>query len=109
MCRFRMNCAIVSSMNTFTLLRQRKPEILAIAAQYGVGNVRVFGSVVRGEDSESSDIDLLVSMDKNRSLYDLIGFQQSIEKTLGRKTDVLTENAISRYLRDRILGEAQAL
>lgn len=96
-------------MNTFTLLRQRKLEILAIAAQYGVSNVRVFGSVVRGEDSESSDIDLLVSMDKNRSLYDLIGFQQSIEKTLGRKTDVLTENAISRYLRDRILGEAQAL
>ena len=96
-------------MNTFTLLRQRRPEILAIAARYGVGNIRVFGSTVRGEDSELSDIDLLVSMDKNRSLYDLIGFQQSIEKALGRKADVLTENAISRYLRDHILGEAQAL
>ena len=96
-------------MNTFTLLRQRKLEILAIAARYGVGNIRVFGSAVRGEDSELSDIDLLVSMDKNRSLYDLIGFQQSIEKALGRKADVLTENAISRYLRDHILGEAQAL
>jgi predicted nucleotidyltransferase len=96
-------------MNTFNLLRQRKPEILAIAALHGVVNVRVFGSVARGEDSESSDIDLLVSMDKNRSLYDLIGFQQDIEKTLGRSADVLTENGINRYLRDQILGEATAL
>jgi len=96
-------------MNTLNLLRTKKAEILAAAEKHGAGNVRVFGSVARGEDVEGSDIDLLVSMESNRSLYDLIGLQQEIEQMLGRKTDVLTERSINRYLRERILQEATAL
>lgn len=96
-------------MNTLTLLRNKKADILAAAARHGAGNVRVFGSVARGEDSEASDIDILVSMEANRSLYDLIALQQEIERLLGRRTDLLTEKSINRYLQQQILQEAQAL
>ena len=59
--------------------------------------------------TEASDIDLLVSMEENRSLYDLIGLQQEIEQMFGRRTDVLTDKSINRYLQERILQEAMAL
>ena len=96
-------------MKTLELLRNKRADILAAAARHGAGNVRVFGSSARGEDTEASDIDLLVSMDQNRSLYDLIGLQQEIELMFGRKTDVLTDKSINRYLQERILKEATAL
>jgi uncharacterized protein len=96
-------------MNTLELLRNKKADILAAAARHGAGNVRVFGSAARGEDTEASDIDLLVSMEANRSLYDLIGLQQEIEQMFGRRTDVLTDKSINRYLQERILQEATAL
>jgi predicted nucleotidyltransferase len=96
-------------MNTLRTLQIRKAEILALAAKHGASNVRLFGSVVRGEDQPDSDVDLLVDMQENRSLFDLIGLQQDIEKMLGRKVDVLTPDGINRYLKDRILGEAAPL
>ncbi len=96
-------------MNTLSILQIRKAEILALAAKHGASNVRLFGSVVRGEDQPDSDVDLLVDMQENRGLFDLIGLQQDIEKMLGRKVDVLTPDGINRYLKDRILGEAAPL
>jgi predicted nucleotidyltransferase len=96
-------------MSTLDSLLQRKTEILAIAARHGAGNVRVFGSVAREDDANNSDIDLLVSMEENRTLYDLIGLKQDMEKLFGRKTDVLSDNAINHHLKDRILGEARPL
>jgi hypothetical protein len=96
-------------MSTLNTLQIRKAEILALAAKHGASNVRLFGSVVRGEDQPDSDVDLLVDMQDNRSLFDLIGLQQDIEKMLGRKVDVLTPDGINRYLKDRILGEAAPL
>ena len=96
-------------MNTLSVLQSKRAEILALAAKHGASNVRLFGSVVRGEDKEDSDVDLLVDMQATRSLFDLIGLQQDIEKILGKKVDVLTPNGINRYLKDRILGEAAPL
>ena len=96
-------------MNTLSTLQIRKAEILALAAKHGASNVRLFGSVVRGEDQPDSDVDLLVDMQENRSLFDLIGLQQDIEKTLGKKVDVLTPDGINRYLKDKILAEAAPL
>ena len=96
-------------VSTLDLLRSRRDELLAIAARHGGANLRVFGSVARGEDTGASDLDFLVDMAEERSLYDLVGLQQEIEKLLGRKTDLLTENGISRYLRERILAEAVEL
>ncbi|MDP1597486.1 MAG: nucleotidyltransferase family protein [Methylotenera sp.] len=82
-------------MNTLELIRSKKSDILAIATRHGAKNVRVFGSVARGEDTDTSDVDLLVSMEKNRSLYDLIGLQQEIQDILKRNVDVLTDRSIN--------------
>ncbi len=93
-------------MSTLDLLRSRRNALVTIGARHGARNIRVFGSVARGDDTETSDIDLLVDMEQGRSLLDLVGFQQEVSEALGRNTDVLTANAISPYLRDRILSEA---
>jgi hypothetical protein len=96
-------------MNTLKLIQDKKSDILAIAARHGAANMRLFGSVARGDDSETSDVDLLVSMEKNRSLYDLIGLQQDVQKILNRKVDVLTDKSINSYLQTKILQEAVLL
>ena len=96
-------------MSTLEMLKKHKAEILAIAAKHGASNVRIFGSVIRGEDTEESDVDFLVDMASDRSLFDLVGFQLEIEALVDRKADVLTENGLSRYLKDLILAEATPL
>ncbi len=96
-------------MNTRELLRKKRAEILAIAAKHGASNVRIFGSVARSEDTTTSDVDILVDMHGDRSLLDLVALKQDIEELLGRRADVLTEESISRYLRDRIRAQARPL
>jgi predicted nucleotidyltransferase len=90
-------------------LRARRHEILQIAARHGARDVRIFGSVVRGEAGSASDVDVLVDMDKGRSLLDLVAFWQDLEELLACKVDVVTDGGISPYLRDRIYAEAQPL
>ena len=65
--------------------------------------------MARGDETGKSDIDFLVAMEPDRNLYDLVGLQQDIENLLGRKADVITENSINRYLKERILREAVPL
>lgn len=96
-------------MRTLDLLRRKKAQLVALAAAHGARNIRIFGSVARGEESVNSDVDLLVEMEEGRSLYDLVGLQLDIEELLGKKADVLTEGGINRYLRERILAEARPL
>ncbi len=96
-------------MNTRELLKTKRAEILTIATKHGASNVRMFGSVVRGEDTASSDVDILVDMHSVRSLLDLAALKQDIEELLGRRADVLTEESISRYLRDRSRAQARSL
>ena len=91
-----------------TIDRNRE-EILRIAAHHGARNVRVFGSVARGEDRSDSDLDLLVEMEDERSLLDLVGLEQDLEALLQRKVDVLTDESIHPALRQRITAEARAL
>jgi len=81
-------------------------EILQLADRHGVTNVRVFGSVARGEATADSDLDLLVSMAPGRSLFDLVAFSQAVEDRLGHAVDVVTEGEVSPFLRDRIIAEA---
>jgi len=90
-------------------LRERREDILRIARQYGGMNVRVFGSHVNGEPRPDSDLDILLVMEPGRSLFDLIGIKQDLEHLLGCKVDVITEDGISPYLRERILQEAVVL
>jgi predicted nucleotidyltransferase len=90
-------------------LQSKRQEILRIAANYGAHNVRLFGSVARGDDHAGSDLDLLVDMEPGRSLLDLIGLGQELEELLARKVDVLTDASVHPALRDRILSEARSL
>jgi predicted nucleotidyltransferase len=78
-------------------------------AQHGAHNVRVFGSVARGEAGPTSDVDLLVEMDRGRSLLDLIELSQKLEAFLQRKVDILTDGGLSPYLKQRIHAEAVPL
>lgn len=90
-------------------LRSRRHEILSMAAHHGATNVRVFGSVLHGDDRPDSDIDLLVEVEPGRSLLDIIGLEQDLEQLLGRRVEVLTVGGLSPYLEQRILGEAASL
>ena len=84
-------------------------EILRVARANGATAVRVFGSRARGEASDASDLDLLVQLEPKRSLLDLVGMKQALEDLLGIRVDVVTEQALSPYLRAGILAEAKEL
>lgn len=90
-------------------LRNRREEILAIAQKHGAYNIRIFGSVARGEARDDSDVDFLVELEKERSLLDRIGLMQDLEDLLGRKVDVVKPENLHERIRERILGEAIAL
>ena len=90
-------------------LRTKRQEILHIAERYGAHNIRVFGSVARGEDQPESDVDLLVDMASGRSLLDLVGLGQDLEELLDRKVDLVTDASLHPALRDRIRAEARLL
>jgi predicted nucleotidyltransferase len=90
-------------------LRQKRNEIIQIAARHGAHNLRLFGSVARGDDRAGSDIDLLVDMEPDRSLLDVVGLGQDLEELLARKVDVLTDASLHPALRERILAESRPL
>ncbi|NJM71905.1 MAG: nucleotidyltransferase family protein [Scytonema sp. RU_4_4] len=90
------------------LLPFRK-EILEIAAKYGAYNVRVFGSVARGEAKPESDVDFLVEIEPQRTLLDQISLMQSLEALLGRKVDVAESETLHPAIKERILKEAVIL
>jgi uncharacterized protein len=90
-------------------LRQYRHEILDAAARHGVRDVRVFGSIARGDDHENSDVDFLVDVEPGRTLLDVIAFEQDVQQLLGRNVDVLTDGGLSPYLQQRILAEAASL
>lgn len=96
-------------MGITEIIGGQREQILAVARRYGARNVRVFGSVARGEARADSDIDLLVDMEPGRSLLDLAGLVVDLRDMLGRKVDVVTESGLYWLLRQRILAEARPL
>jgi predicted nucleotidyltransferase len=96
-------------MASSKILQDKRQEILRIAGAHGARNVRVFGSVSRGEAGTESDVDLLVKLEPGRSLLDLIAIKQELEDLLGREVDVVTEDAVSPYIREQVLKEAVSL
>lgn len=90
-------------------LQEQRAEILRLCAIYGARNLRVFGSVARGEADEQSDVDFLVEMEPGRSLFDLGGLQYELEHLLGRPVDVVTERGLKTRIRDRVILEAVPL
>ena len=90
-------------------LREKRDEILGIAAKHGAFNVRVFGSVARGEADEQSDIDFVVAFEPGRSLLDHAALWLDLQELLGCKVDVVSDRGIKPRFRDRVLNEAVPL
>lgn len=105
-------------MNKLTPIAQKlnaqRQAILQIAQTYGADNLRIFGSVARGDDDFASDLDLLVDLEPGRSLFDLGGLTMDLQELLGCKIDIVTENGLKKRIRDtasatlreRVLQEA---
>ena len=91
------------------LLKDRREEIMRIAAVHGARNVRLFGSAARGEATDTSDLDFLVEMEPERSLLDLVGLRNDLMDLLGREVDVVTEDSLYWLLRRKILRQARPL
>lgn len=96
-------------MELENLLRLQREAILHTATKYGAFNVRVFGSVARGDARVDSDIDLLVELEPGRSLLDLGGLLMDLQALLRCKVDVVTENSLRPRVRERVLQEAVPL
>lgn len=97
-------------MKIAELLKAHRAEILAIAARHGASNVRVFGSVARGEAGPDSDVDFLVDLEPGRTLLDHGQLQIDLETLLGCRVDVITERGLRRsHVRARVLDEAVPL
>lgn len=80
-----------------------------LCRQYDVARLGVFGSIARGEASADSDVDLIVEFSRPKSLLSLVALERQMASALGKKVDLLTEAAISPYLRDRILRDLRII
>ena len=96
-------------MLTLEQLRAKREALIALADRHKAENVRVFGSVARGEENENSDVDILVHFRQGASLFDLMDLKEDTEELLGLAVDIVSDRGLSPYLASRILGEARPL
>jgi predicted nucleotidyltransferase len=96
-------------MDLLEFVQSKREEILRLAVRRGVHNVRLFGSVARGEAGPDSDVDFLVDLEPGRSLLDLGGLLMDLQRLLERKVDVVTEAGLRPRIRPRVLKEARSL
>jgi uncharacterized protein len=97
-----MSSDTAESQQVMEILKLKRKELLALALKHGASNIRIFGSVARGEETEGSDIDLLVDMAEDASLLDLIRLKNDLEDLLGRPIDITTKPALHPMLADTI-------
>jgi predicted nucleotidyltransferase len=91
------------------LLEEQREKILRLGIRHGAKNIRVFGSVARGEADAHSDVDFLVEMEPGRTLMDMGGLLMDLQELLGCKVDVVSEKGLRVRIRDRVLREAVPL
>lgn len=96
-------------MDVETILREKRKEILHVAEKHGAHNVRIFGSVARGQADDQSDIDLLVTMEPGRSLLDHAALWLEMQQLLGWEVDVISDRGLKPRIRERVLREARPL
>jgi predicted nucleotidyltransferase len=90
-------------------LHRRRDDILAVAPRHGVSNLRLFGSVARGEERADSDIDLLVDLADDRGFDDYLALIDELESLFARRVEVVIERSLSRHFRPYVEAEAQPL
>lgn len=93
----------------FDQLKKQKKSIISIAKRHGAFDVRVFGSVARGESLDNSDIDFLVKLESGRSLLDLAKAKRELQHVLGRKVDIVTEAGLRPRIKNEVLQQARPL
>jgi predicted nucleotidyltransferase len=96
-------------MGISQVLRDKRDEIVRIASRHGAANIRIFGSVARGEAGPESDIDLLIDVGSQTSSWFPAGLIIDLENLLGRRVEVVTERALDPQIREHVLGEAVPL
>ena len=96
-------------MSRLELLKANREKILELAEKHGAYDIRVFGSVVRGEDNGESDVDLLIKYRSETSPWFPAGFKLDLEDLLGCSVDVVSEAGLHRLIKDDVLSEAQPL
>ena len=96
-------------MDIEAVLREKREEILRVAEKHGAHNVRIFGSVARGQADDQSDVDLLVTMEPGRSLLDQAALWVEIQELLGYQVDVVSDRGLKLRMRERVLREARPL
>ncbi len=94
---------------TFELVRAKREEIQRLAAKHGARNIRVFGSVARGDARPDSDVDFLIDVEPATSSWFPAGLVQDLEGLLGRRVEVVTERGLNHLIRDEILREARPI
>jgi hypothetical protein len=90
-------------------IKNQKDRLSDLGEKHGIRNIRVFGSYAHGKADESSDLDLLVTMDEGRSLLDRIGFMHDVEDLLHIKVDVVNEKALHQTIRESVIKEGVSL
>jgi predicted nucleotidyltransferase len=96
-------------MSNAEIIQDKKEQIIALAAKHGALNIRVFGSVANGIIDKNSNIDFLVNMEKGRCLFDLGGLLVDLQQLFERNVNVVAENSLHWYIKDRILSEARPI
>jgi len=94
------------SLKTLKEIRAKREEIYKIGSKYGISNIRIFGSVARGEDNKNSDVDFLIKSEKWVSLFEVVDFKREVEDLLHKQTDIVSEDGVSKFLKDKIFSEA---
>lgn len=94
-------------MRPSEVFEKNRQLIREYASRYRVENPRVFGSVLHGNDHDGSDLDIVVDILPDASLFDLTGLQSDLEEALGVPVDICTSSGLHRFIRDKVLAEAQ--
>ena len=96
-------------MPLFDELIQKRESLLEIAARHGASNLRLFGSVLRGDERPDSDVDFLVDIAEDRGFNNYLALAEELESLLGRRVDLVTERSLSPFFRPYIEAEARPL
>lgn len=104
-----MNHKTQATVDIEQILGEKRDRILELAAKHGACNVRVFGSVLRGEANPESDVDFLIDLGENLSPWFPVGLIHDLEELLEHRVDVVTEKSLHSFIRDRAVQEAKPL